>query len=171
MQHRCSRHLDDLDDPVLLHVFSFLQPLPDLFNVAASCRVSKAVPVGAADGDGPALWRVLAAAATAARRCLPPASADICPPPAPCPACSASATLPSIAAPGSTSLTALTEPPLLPPLAAPLPARGRGSWQRQARLVLRMAAAAAAAARTGTAASLPAWRLQWLPAGRETQSS
>ncbi|EFN60176.1 hypothetical protein CHLNCDRAFT_133681 [Chlorella variabilis] len=32
------RQLEDLDDPLLLHCFSFLTPLPDLFNVAASCR-------------------------------------------------------------------------------------------------------------------------------------
>lgn len=31
--------LDSLDDNVLLHIFSHLDPLPDLFNAAASCRV------------------------------------------------------------------------------------------------------------------------------------
>lgn len=32
--------LGDLDDAILLKCFSLLTPLPDLFNVAASCRVS-----------------------------------------------------------------------------------------------------------------------------------
>lgn len=32
--------LGDLDDAILLKCFSLLTPLPDLFNVAKSCRVS-----------------------------------------------------------------------------------------------------------------------------------
>lgn len=34
--------LCDLDDHLLLQCFSHLTPLPDLFNVAAACRVSAA---------------------------------------------------------------------------------------------------------------------------------
>jgi hypothetical protein len=32
-------HLNDLDDACLLSILSQLDPLPDLFNIAASCRV------------------------------------------------------------------------------------------------------------------------------------
>lgn len=35
-----SIQLTDLDDACIQAVFSFLHPLPDLFNVAASCRVT-----------------------------------------------------------------------------------------------------------------------------------
>lgn len=42
-----SRQLGDLDDACILHIFSFLTPLPDLFNIAGCCRVRRAGPAGA----------------------------------------------------------------------------------------------------------------------------
>ena len=39
-QARVQVEINDLDDGCLLHIFKQLNPLPDLFHVAATCRVS-----------------------------------------------------------------------------------------------------------------------------------
>jgi hypothetical protein len=39
-QARNQRHISDLDDGCLLQVLKRLTPLPDLFSVAATCKVS-----------------------------------------------------------------------------------------------------------------------------------
>ena len=38
-----SKTILDLDDACLIHVFSFLNPLPDLFSAARACTVSKII--------------------------------------------------------------------------------------------------------------------------------
>lgn len=37
--HPENKRILDLDDACLLHIFSFLNPLPDLFNAARACTV------------------------------------------------------------------------------------------------------------------------------------
>lgn len=81
---RRAPQLGDLDDHTLLACFSHLTPLPDLFNVAASCRV-RVWGLG-----GCCLWL----------RCCPAAHRTSCPPRSPPPPCSASVTWRWTAAPG-----------------------------------------------------------------------